>query len=377
MRLLILILMVLAGPVVAEIKPGDRFHVDPARLPPPYATPAAGNAPDVVPIPQQPRLQVPAGYEAGLFAQGLEHARNLIAAPDGAIILAQSRLGRITVLTDDNGDGRAESVRIFAQGFNQPHGLALVGTELWVADLDSVWRLPWPDGGKRIRITTPGALGSKGGHWTRNLAVADDRFYVAIGSDDNIAEEPAPRATIQEFRLNGGNQRTFASGLRNPVGITLHNGGLWAVVNERDGLGDDLVPDYLTRVQEGGFYGWPNSYVGDHPQPGFPLRPGIVPDLLFRSHSAPLGLAFWRGDAFVALHGSWNRAEPEGYFVARVPFKDGKPLGYYEAFATGFVVSPKPTAQVWERPVGVAAGPDDALYVSDDVGGTIWRIVRR
>ncbi|HSV29279.1 MAG TPA: PQQ-dependent sugar dehydrogenase, partial [Candidatus Omnitrophota bacterium] len=191
--------------------------------------------------------------------------------------------------------------------------------------------------------------------------------------------------TIREFRMDGSGGRTFAAGLRNPVGIAFRPGSeeLWAVVNERDGLGDELVPDYLTHVQEGGFYGWPYAYLGPNPQPGFAdrapakVRATLVPDLLFQSHSAPLGLAFWHGDAYVGLHGSWNRSDPVGYFVARVPFRDGKPVGHYEAFATGFVVDVSGAARVWGRPVGVAVGPDDALYVSDDTGGTVWRITRR
>jgi glucose/arabinose dehydrogenase len=243
------------------------------------------------------------------------------------------------------------------------------------------------------RITPAGAFGSGGGHATRNIAFSPDgkKLYVAIGSASNVAEDPAPRATIQEFAADGSGQRTFASGLRNPVGIAFYPGSddLYTVVNERDGLGDGLVPDYLTRVKEGGFYGWPYSYIGSHPQPGYAdkrpdlVKSAIVPDLLFQAHSAPLGLAFYtarqfpekyRGGAFVGLHGSWNAGVPRGYTVAFVPFDGGRPASHYEIFMSGFWVDGDSTARVIGRPVGTAIAKDGSLLVADDVANVIWRV---
>jgi glucose/arabinose dehydrogenase len=269
---------------------------------------------------------------------------------------------------------------------------------LYVADTEGIWRLPYqPDATaptrERKRITPKGAFGDSGGHWTRNLAFSPDgsRIYVAIGSESNDMPEPLPRASIQSFAADGSDQKTFASGIRNPVGMAFYPGSkdLYAVVNERDGLGDGLVPDYLTRVQDGGNYGWPYFYIGNHRQPDIEIPANLsgdkiaVPDLLFRSHSAPLGLVFYegtqfpleyRGDAFVALHGSWNAGKPQGYMVVRVPFADGAPEGWYEPFLTGFWVGGDDPPQVFGRPVGLAVAPDGSLLVADDASQSIWRI---
>lgn len=371
----------------AEPKPGDRFQVDPATLPAPHATPSRANPADVVKRPKGATLKVPSGWRATLFADRLDNPRNLVVLPDGSVVVAEQKADKLTRLVDGDGDGRAERRFTLADGFDEPFGLAFQDGWLWVADTRRVWRLPWQDGAERIDrrepVTETGALGDGKGHSTRSLAIAPDgkHFYVGIGSRDNLAEEEVPRATIQEFALDGGGQRTFAAGLRNPVGMAFRSGTdeLWTVVNERDGLGDELVPDYMTRVIKDAFYGWPYAYLGPHPQPEFaPKAPDKVaatraPDLLFRSHSAPLGLAFLDDDAYVALHGSWNRSTPIGYFVAKVPFKDGKPQGHYEVFAGGFTVG---SGKVWGRPVGVAAALDGSLYVADDAGRTVWKITR-
>lgn len=373
------------GSLAAEPKPGDRFSVDPDTLPAPHATPSRANPAEVLARPRGAGLAVPAGWRATLFAEKLDHPRNLLVLPDGSLLVAEQRADKLTRLVDSTGDGRADQRSTFADGFAEPFGLAFHDNAVWVADTRRVWRLPWQPGitavDSRDPVTETGALGDDRGHSTRSLAIAPDgrHFYVGIGSRGNLAEEAEPRATVQEFRMDGSNQRSFASGLRNPVGMAFLSDQLWAVVNERDGLGDELVPDYLTRVDEGAFYGWPYAYIGAHPQPGFAekapdkVKATRLPELLFRSHSAPLGLAFLDGDAYVGLHGSWNRSTPIGYFVARVPFKDGKPEGYYEVFATGFTMG---QGKVWGRPVGIAAAPDGVLYVADDAGRTVWKIAR-
>ncbi len=377
---------------------GERIEVRPEDLPPPYATQSATNAPRRIARPAGATLSVPPGFRVNVFADGLDHPRWLAVTENGDVLLAEPRAGRVTLLRDGDGDGEAELVETFATGLQHPHGLAVRGEHLYVADVERVWRYRLRRGqtratGNAQAVTRRGAFGSSGGHWTRNLVFSPDggRFFVAIGSRSNIGEDPEPRATVQVFDSGGGNQRTFAAGLRNPVGIAFYPGSddLWVVVNERDGLGDELVPDYLARVGDGDFFGWPYAYLGSNPQPGFAdERPDLVarsrvPDLLFRAHSAPIGLVFYdagqfpaeyRGDAFVALRGSWNAATPRGYMVVRVPFADGRPVGHYEAFATGFWAAGEKRAQVWGRPAGLAVAADGSLLIADDTGGVVWRV---
>ena len=398
----IVLIAVASGGAAAKDEPGQRFHVRPADMPAPYATRSAGNPPDRVRRAAAMRPAAPPGYRVNLFAEGFDHARWLLAAPSGEVFLAEPRADKVTLLVDADRDGRAEQRFTFADGHDTPHGLALHDGWIYVADLDAVWRYPWTPGqrkpaGPRQRLTPRGALGDSGGHWTRNVAVGPDgaAFFVAIGSAGNIDEEPEPRATIKRFDIGGGAGKVFARGLRNPVGIAFHpdTGQLYAVVNERDGMGDGLVPDYLTAVRENGFYGWPYAYIGPNPQPGFAqrrpdlVRQTIVPDVLFESHSAPLGLVFakggafpadWQDDAFVALHGSWNAAVPTGYKVVRVPFENGRPLGWYENFVTGFRVDDRRRgrATVWGRPVGLAIAADGSLLIADDADNSIWRVRR-
>jgi glucose/arabinose dehydrogenase len=343
---------------------------------------------------------LPPGFSVNEFAGGFASPRWLAVAPNGDVFLSLPREGKVMLLRDADGDGRAELTTTFALGFVRPHGLAFQDGYLYVADVNRVWRLAWKASDTEARtppepVTAAGVFGAPQGHWTRNIVFAPDgkRFIVTVGSASNIGEDPPVRATLQSFSAAGKDQQTLASGLRNAVGIAYRPGSddLYVVVNERDGLGDGLVPDYLTRIKPGGFYGWPYAYIGQHVQPDVPSRPdmvakAIVPDLLFQAHSAPLGLAFYdgamfpdeyRGDAFVALHGSWNAGRPTGYKIVRVPFKDGRPAGYYENFLTGFWIAGHQPAQVWGRPADIVVAKDGSLLVSDDASGTIWRISYR
>lgn len=382
---------------------GTTIHLSPDALPPPDATPSVANPPERIARPPGAVPVVPDGFTAGVFAENLTHARWLAVAPDGAVFLAEPQAGNVTVLRDSDGDGRAEKRTTWIEGLRRPHGLAFGHGGVYIADLEAVWFTPYEAGavaaqGQPIQVTPPGALGDGAGHWTRNVALSADgtQLFVAIGSRGNIAEEASPRATVQVFDLTqdgrkASGQRTFASGLRNPVGIAVQpgNGALWTVVNERDGMGDGLVPDYMARLEDGAFFGWPYAYIGGNPQPGYAERaPEKVaatrlPEVLFKAHSAALGLAFYdgtmfpeamRGDAFVGLHGSWNAADPRGYAVVRVPFEDGQPTGAYTVFASGFWARGTRTAEVWGRPVGVAVAADGALLVADDVAQVVWRI---
>lgn len=392
-----------ARPDPLGLPPGHKFEVRPDDLPPPYATPSAQNPSQPIPLPRFATLRAPDGFRVNIFADGLIHARWLTVAPDGAVFLAESRAGVVTILRDTDSDGVADLKAPFLTGFRLPHGLAVHGRHLYVADQLFVRRFPYEAGQNRPKIsdgridfetvTRPGALGRPEGHWTRSLLFSPDgkRFFVTVGSTSNLAEDPEPHATVQVFNADGSDPRTVASGLRNPVGIAAHpeTGEIYVTVNERDGMGDELVPDYLTRLRPGEFYGWPYAYIGPNPQPDFAgRRPDMVeetrvPDVLFQSHSTPLGLVFYDGDlfpeayrddAFVALRGSFNASEPRGYMVVRVPFEDGRPLGYYESFVTGFWAEGERAPRVWGRPAGLAIAQDGSLLIADDTGNRVWRV---
>ncbi|MDX2223384.1 MAG: PQQ-dependent sugar dehydrogenase, partial [Rhodospirillaceae bacterium] len=380
-----------------EQAPGTKIRIDLAAMPPPYQPPSPANPPRTIDRPKDATLRVPAGFSVNIFAEDLDGARNVKVAPNGDVFLAQ-RNGQVRVLRDGNGDGKAETIELFAEDFANPHGLDFLPDAVLIGDLDAVWSIPYQAGdltarAERRQLTADGALGDPSGHATRNVVIHPDRskFYVAIGSRGNINEEPEPRATVQEFKIDGSGQRTFATGLRNAVGIAFAPGttDLYTVVNERDGLADELVPDYLTKVVDGGFYGWPYSYMGSHPQPRFATRrpdlvaKAIVPDTPFRSHSAPVEMAFstgdkfpveWRGGAFVALHGSWNAAKPRGYHVVYVPWQNGKAADYAIVFASGFWHRGADKAEVWGRPSGVAMAKDGSLLIADDVANIVWRV---
>ena len=396
---------------------GHRFHIDPAKLPAPKAGAIVSNRPLTVPYSGQVP-EVPPGFTATPFATGLANPRRMLVLPNGDILVAEQSAGYLTLLRDD-GSGHAAWIDRHVEDLNRPYGLAWQDQHLLVADQDGIWSVPHVIGALRAGrgetlladqvppserkpvagaygaklITKKGAFGIVQGHQNRPLAI-DPRtgvLFVGVGSAGNVGVEPEPKATIQRFNADGTDQTTYASGMRNPTALAFNpeTGALYAAVQERDGLGDRLPSDYLTHVQQGGFYGWPYAYLGKHPHAGFAnlapekVNATIVPDLLFEAHSSVLDIVFYegeqfpreyKGDAFVALKGSWNRSQPTGYKVVRVPFKDGKPEGYYENFATGFWISGEQRAEVWGRPAALAVTKDGALLVADDTGGTVWRI---
>ena len=398
-----------AGAVLAADHPGQKFQISPTSLAKPYATPAAGNEPATIPRPAGTMPEVPKGFAVSVLADNLSSPRWMAVAPNGDIFLAEPggdykarSGGKITVLRDTNGDGKADQRFTFlpgSAGFVYPHGLAFHAGYLYVGDVRGIWRFPYTDGqtsaGKPEKVTSKVAdLQPKNGHITRNIAFAPDgSLYLALGSRDNISDY---KPGAQVFKINAdGSMGEFASGIRNPVGIAFAPGtsDLYVVTNERDGLGDELPPDYLTSVKPGGFYGYPYAYIGQNPDPvwGAKAPAGkvastITPDVLFHAHSAPTGLAFYtgsnfpadyKGDAFVSLHGSWNAGNPTGYKVVRVHFANGKPVNGYENFATGFwngLGDSGQPAKVWGRPVGLAVVKDGSLLIADDVANVVWRV---
>ncbi len=402
--------------------PGVRRHIRPQDLPAPFATESVRNRVQVV-VPSDGRqLKTLPGFEVKLFVKGLEGPRLIRTAPNGDIFVAESGAGRIRVLRPSADGGSAGANEVFASGLNRPFGIAFYpnnGKPEWVyvANTDSVVRFPYRAGDLKARgrpeVIVP-ALPSGGGHWTRDAVFSKDgkRMFVSVGSASNVAEDlpkldaaalakwivenplgaawgvETERATVLAFDPLGKNRRIFATGIRNCVGMDIHpaTGDLWCSTNERDLLGNDLPPDYLTRVREGAFYGWPWYYIGAHEDPRHKnARPDLankvtVPDVLLQPHSAPLQMVVYegnqfpgefKGQIFAALHGSWNREKRLGYKIIRVFLKDGVPTGEYEDFVTGFVVD---DASVWGRPVGVTVAKDGSLLFSEDGNGTIWRV---
>ncbi len=398
----VILLMPLTVHAQQAERPGQSFRITAADLPQPNATPSANNSPRTVRRSPDAMPQVPPGFQVNVFADGLANARWMAVAPNGDVFLAEPSAGRITVLRDADGDGTAEVKRPFIENQRQVHGMAFQGGNFYFSNPASLYRVPYKEGDLQATaqpqvLGGQNSLGDGAGHFTRNLAVSPDGrgLFVAVGSRGNEGEEPEVRASVQRFNVDGTGQATFGGGLRNPVGIAFRPGtsDLYVVVNERDGYGDGLVPDYLTRVQQGDFYGWPYSYIGKNPAKGAlgTRRPELVaqskvPDVLFQAHSAPLGLAFYdgnqfpaemRGDAFVALHGSWNAGKPTGYKVVRVPFRNDRPTGEYINFATGFWTAGSNTAEVWGRPVGIVVAKDGSLLIADDVAQVVWRVSYR
>jgi glucose/arabinose dehydrogenase len=371
--------------------------------------------------------RVPAGFAVQRFADGLTNPRWLYVLPNGDVLVAEASTkpkpakdektkhhqellrqagniapsaDRITLLRDSNRDGGADTRAVFREGLGQPFGMLLLKDQFYVANTDGIVQFPYKPGQTRLEGTGKKILdlpaGGYNNHWTRNLIVnaAGTKIYITVGSGSNAAEDGMEnekrRANILEINPDGSGERIYASGLRNPNGMDWqpNTNVLWTVVNERDNIGDDLVPDYLTSVRDGAFYGWPYSYFGKHvdqrvkpPRPDL-VNKAIVPDFALGSHTASLGLTFYNADAFprsyrggvfIGQHGSWNRTEFSGYKVIFVPFRNGRPTTPVEDFLTGFLADPK-TGRTNGRPVGVAVDSSGALLVADDTGNIIWRV---
>ena len=397
-------------------------------LPEPFATKPVSNYSNVIGWKTGETPKAPEGFVVTKYAEGFENPRWMYVTPNGDVLVAQSnsnysilkQIGAtiigaggsnnlknsadvITLLRDSDEDGLPDSREVFLtkkEGLNQPFGMLILGDWLYVANTDAILRFPYKAG--QTKITTVGEkivdlpAGKVNQHWTRNIIANEDgsKIFIAVGSGDNIGEKGMEhekmKANILVMDPDGSNLEVYASGLRNPVGMDWEpvTQTLWTTVNERDGLGDNLVPDYLTSVKENGYYGWPYSYWGNHFDPRVPIPPtillkeAIVPDVDLGSHTASLGLVFYTGSsfpekyrngAFVAQHGSWNRDVLSGYRVVFIPFKDGRPNGKIEDFLTGFIVEPKKD-KVRGRPVGATILPDGSLLVTDDTTHHIWRI---
>ena len=388
-------------------------------LPAPFETSSANNNGHSIGWPEGKTPVAPAGYTITKFAEGLDHPRWMYVAPNGDIFVAEANTvsdgfaktgiastdrntskNCILLLRDENNDGIPEVKQLFLSGLNRPFGMLILGNKFYVANTDALWEYPYEQG--QLQMTAKGKkildlpAGGYNNHWTRNLIANKEgtKIYITVGSGSNVAEHGIEhekrRAGILEINPDGSGERIYASGLRNPVGLAWAPGTkvLWTAVNERDELGDDLVPDYVTSVKENGFYGWPYAYFGNHEDP---RRKGerpdlvaktLVPDVPLGAHTASLGIVFneknyfgknYHGGLFIAQHGSWNRHDLSGYKVVYVPFKKGKPSGPMQDFLTGFIAD-KSKSSVYGRPVGVVFAKDGALLVTDDAASTIWRV---
>lgn len=394
------------------------------KLPPPYETKSTNTYCKVIGWPKGKMPTAPAGFKVNLFAENLNNPRNIYVAPNGDVLVSQAntelgiikRIGadiigigksqafgksanNIILLRDSNNDGVPDVQSIFLSGLNQPYGMLIVDNWFYVANTDGIVRYPYIAG--QTKITSPGKTilnlpaGGYNNHWTRNLRAnsAATKIYVSVGSGSNEGEHGMEneirRANVLEINPDGTGERIYASGLRNPAGIDFRPGTntLYAAVNERDGLGDELVPDYFTSLKEGGFYGWPYAYFGPHQDPDHKgqrpdlVKKTLVPDVALGSHTASLGLAFYTGNSFpqpyqngayIGQHGSWNSSKLVGYKVIFIPFNDTQP-GKPQDFLTGFIAS-REKREVYGRPVGIAVAKDGALLVADDTGNKIWRV---
>ena len=391
--------------ISTEVLNPEAIEITLESLPKPYASKSAFKRPQILPIPSPRRFNVPVGFQVNVYAEGLNNPRWLALTPDGHVLVTETRDNRITLLKDTDNDGIADQSSVFANesnGLNIPFGMAFSTNYFFLGNHNEVRRYNYTRGDSQLKDSGIKIASLPGGgynqHWTRNVVISptENNLYVSIGSRSNANVEQLPRASIQTMDFDGNNQKTFAFGLRNPVGLDFHpvTNELYTTVNERDRLGDDLVPDYFTSVIEGGFYGWPYSYLSAqlldprHLKNGKSTNPQLVsqtitPDVLFQSHSAALGLQFYDGvtfpekylnGAFVAFRGSWNRSQGTGYKLVFIPFDDeDKPKGYYEDFLTGFLSDPS-IPSTWGRPVGLLVLPDGSLLFTEEANGVIYRI---
>jgi len=390
--------------------PGIRRHLTVADLPGPEPDQSVDNGPTIVPRPANAWPIAPKGFKVELYATDLENPREIRFAPNGDLFLAESYAGKIKVFRGVGPDGKPKQVSVFASGLEQPFGIAFYpsGSDpqwVYIGDTGEVLRFPYRNGdlvargpAQHLAYVPSGGHLRGGGHWTRDLAFSQDgsKLFVSVGSHSNVDDsdthpEEFHRADVLEFTPEGKFLEIYAYGLRNCVGEAINptTGQLWCSTNERDALGNNLVPDYITHVEEHGFYGWPWFYMGGHWDPRLQgkhpeLRDKVItPDILLQPHFASLEMTFYegsqfpaeyKGDAFAAEHGSWNRALRTGYEVIRLPMRDGHATGEFEDFLTGFTVG-KGDGDVWGRPVGVAVAPDGSLFVSDDGSRSIWHVI--
>jgi glucose/arabinose dehydrogenase len=406
---------------ISKSAANDSGTAEAIELPAPFATPAARNVSKPIGWPEGKTPVAPEGFSVTKFADGLDNPRWIYVAPNGDIFIAMANTisdgftktasdkkpgkssNTILLLRDKDGDGIPEIKNIFLKGLNRPLGMLILNGKFYVGNTNGLWMYPYEEG--QTEMTAEGTkildlpAGGYNNHWTRNVIAnaAGTKLYVSVGSGSNVAEHGIDnekrRANILEINPDGTGERIYAGGLRNPVGMDWAPGTntLWTAVNERDNLGDDLVPDYATSVKENGFYGWPYAYYGKNADPRMNgermdlVNTTITPDISMGAHTASLGLVFnkknylsapYFGGMFVGQHGSWNRSVLSGYKVVFVPFVNGKPSGKVQDFLTGFIAGTE-NNNVYGRPVGVAFTNDGALLVSDDAGKTIWRVTKK